>query len=358
MSMNKTSSGRFSKHSTALVAVIIAALVAACSPPGSNSADSVRLQSYAGGSMYLGYLTQALGNFDKEGVDVSIVEVSTGPQALNAMLSGSLDIGILNTFTVQPLLAQRQKLQVIGGHKGPYPQIIGSASLTETQWPQAVRQLKGRTIGVLALGGGEQAFCEIALRGAGLQPSDYTFVGTGSSQATGAALSTGRVDAGCVSDVPAASLISEGRPVLFSFLDRTSPASQYPADILSIGEDFSYIQMWSTTDWAAKNPESVDKVRRGMAKTVAWMNDPANFEELVSILEKSPFHVESFSDETFRKFVKDSIPLYSVMFTEQSRDTWMKLMPEAGFGTMPDADVWVAPTAPVSQADIDRLVGA
>ncbi|MDI9915369.1 ABC transporter substrate-binding protein [Rhodococcus sp. IEGM 1379] len=345
---------------TLSIAGLAVTTAVACSSTTGSSADdgTVRLQNYAAGSFYLNYLTEHLGNFDKEGLKVENVDVSTGVQATNALQSGSIDVALLSPFNVQPLIEDGQKLQATSGYKGPYTAIVGAKSMTETQWPNSIAQLKGSTIAVLAIGGAEQAMCEIVLNGAGLKPGDYTFVATGSGQAAGAAMSSGNANAGCLSDVPTATLTDSGYPLLFSFMNKTSPLSNYPAEVLAINSDFSGSQMWSKTDWVEKNPKTIDGLRRAFAKTIIWMNDPANFEELVSVLTTSPYHVDSLSDAAFAKFVKDSIPMYKIPFTEESRSTWMNIIDRFGNGPMPPVDQWVDPTTPATAADLDKLLSS
>lgn len=353
---------RAAKGVVAILALGLAAATACGSPSAGSGAGgggtTVRLQNYAGGSTYLAYLTKQLGFFEHEGLDVEIVDVSTGPQAANALLSGSLDAALLNPFLVEPLLSQGQKLELISGQKGPYPSLVGSKELTQTGWPRSLEQLKGKSIGVLALGGADQTMCEIALRGAGVDKRDVTFVATGSGQGTGAALSTGNVDAGCVSDVPTASLSAEGFPVLFDFVNPKDPVEEYPEEVRAVTGDFSYLQYWSRSEWAQKNPQKVDGLRRAFAKTVAWMRDPAHGDELVSIMSASPYHVETLADSTFADFVKRSVTLYHVRFSDDSARTWMHIMGDIRDTPMPPTSEWVDESTPATQAEVDELLTA
>ncbi|KXF50001.1 hypothetical protein AXA44_22010 [Rhodococcus sp. SC4] len=344
-----------------IVALALAAATGCGSPssgPGSGSGTTVRLQNYAGGSTYLAYLTKHLGFFEREGLDAEIVDVSTGPQAANALLSGSLDAALLNPFLVEPLLSQGQKLELISGQKGPYPALVGSKKMTETGWPRSLEQLKGKNIGVLALGGADQTMCEIALRGAGVGATDVTFVATGSGQGTGAALATGNVDAGCVSDVPTASLTADGFPVLFDFVNPQDPVEEYPEDVRAVTGDFSYLQYWSRTEWAQENPQKVDGMRRAFANTVAWMRNPANADELVSIMKESPYHVDTFPDEEFAEFIRGSVSLYNVGFSNESAQTWMHIMGDIRKTPLPPQTEWVEESTPTTQAEVDQLLTA
>lgn len=362
MSLSKIFTKRSTKHLAALTGLALAATLTACGSgaPGASAdgTSNVRMQTYASGSYYLGYVTDKLGNFKKEGVNVEFIDVNSGTQAANGLLSGSLDMAVLNPFIVQPLLAQGQKLQVVSGYKGPNSPLIGSKEFTDTSWPKSLLQLKGKTIGVVALGGTEQQLCQIALRGAGLANDDYTFVATGTSQGAGAALENGNTDAACLSDAPAAALVADGFPRLFSFTDRTSPDSTYTPEILAIDKHFSYSQVWAKPDWATNNAETVTKIRTAMAETIEWMNDPANLDELISILTNSQFRVQTLSEEEFAKYVEGSIKLNSVVFSQQTGDIWMKMAAESGKGDMPPVDTWVNSTTPATQADVDQLLAA
>ncbi|PRZ43974.1 ABC-type nitrate/sulfonate/bicarbonate transport system substrate-binding protein [Antricoccus suffuscus] len=340
----------------AIMSVSVAGLAACSSDDSSGGDNHVVLQEYTGGSEYLNYLTKELGNFKKAGIDAEIKDVSNGPQAVNAILAGSVDVAALNPTLTGPVLVKGKKLEVISGYKAAYPALTGTADMAGKEWPDSLLQLKGKTVGVIALGGADQAMCQIALRAAGVKDKDINWVATGSGQGTAAAMSSGKVAGSCASDSPTASLVASGLPELFSFVNPVQPQDIYPSELQDYMGTFSYLQAWVDSSWAEKNPKAVTGVQKAFALTIDWMNEPGNFDKLVSILKKSPYYIKTLSDEQFTGYVKRSIPMYNIQFTDKDAKTWTAMEKEFRDTTMPKSSAWVSSAVVKSTDDVQKLL--
>src|SRR5262249_46210749 len=142
-------------------------------------------------------IAEKQGFFGKNDLQAEFVPVATGPQAANALVSGSVDVGILAPANVAPLLVQNVRLTAVSGIQRMFVSLVGSKGMT-IKWPESLLQLKGKRIGVLALGAAGNILCEEAILAAGLKKGDYTFVGTGSELGSGTALEQGGTDAACI----------------------------------------------------------------------------------------------------------------------------------------------------------------
>jgi hypothetical protein len=56
-----------------------------------------------------------------------------------------------------------------------------------------------------------------------------------------------------------------------------------------------------------------------------WYRDPANLDELVSILKKS-VPVPALDDAEYKEMVKNSLPSFGVTIKDQSLQTWQRLL--------------------------------
>jgi len=60
-----------------------------------QATDLVKMQVYQGGPQILPLIAGKQGFFGKNDLQVEFVPVATGPQAANALVSGSVEVGIL-----------------------------------------------------------------------------------------------------------------------------------------------------------------------------------------------------------------------------------------------------------------------
>jgi ABC-type nitrate/sulfonate/bicarbonate transport system substrate-binding protein len=268
---------------------------------------------------------------------------------MNALLSGSVNFAIVAPLNTANILAKGEKLVAIGGMQRNYMSLVGLKG-AKTGWPDSLLQLKGKRIGVLALKGGNQLICEIALRAAGLKNEDFTFVATGSEIASAAALDQGQVDAVCTSTLSQVKLVQEGYPILFDFLNAGSPDAYPPALKAAIGLSFN--QFWARADWLAKNGDAVAKFRRAMAENDVWMKNPQNLGALVKELRGTAFDVPSASDQAYTDYVKLILSSIQLQVPASDPATWDGIVKTAFGINMPPAADWVAAGTPKSQDDV------
>lgn len=359
--MKPTTARNWSHFTTCLTVALLGAAAmaglgaASVTPATADDLTQLKLQIYNGGSQIPPLVAQTEGFFTKNGLEVELVPVQNGPQAINALLSGSVNFAIVAPLNTANLLAKGEKLSAVAGMQRNYMSIVGRKSAS-TSWPEALTQLHGKQIGVLALKGGNQLICEVALRAAGLSDSDYTFVATGGELASAAALEQGNVDAVCTSTLSQAKLIQEGYPVLFDFLAPGMDKSEYPPSLRGV-IGLSFNQYWATNDWLSKNADSVAKFRAAMAQADLWMKDPKNFGALVGILRGSIFDQPSANDEEFATYVRTILSSVQLQIPETDSDTWKGIVKTAFDQELPPASEWIAAGAPATEDDVVALAG-
>jgi NitT/TauT family transport system substrate-binding protein len=155
--------------------------------------------------------------------------------------------------------------------------------------------LKGKTI---MLGGPKDNtvyFFRVMARAHGLRDDDYDMVYAGSSSARYAALQAGGVDASLLTDPFDYQIEQEG----FQRFDNLRP--RY------IREDtYSGNGTIVRKDWAAAHVDETVRYVRAMLRTLAWLNDPANKDELFAIVgPRLNLSAETF-ERIYRRAVIDS----------------------------------------------------
>jgi ABC-type nitrate/sulfonate/bicarbonate transport system substrate-binding protein len=99
------------------------------------------------------YVGMDEGLFDREGFDVETIITSNAAEGVNAMLGGSVDVNAISSDAV--ILAQARGADVIAvaalTNRPPYSLLV-QPEMTR------IADLRGKTIGVSALGAGDVVF--------------------------------------------------------------------------------------------------------------------------------------------------------------------------------------------------------
>jgi NitT/TauT family transport system substrate-binding protein len=303
--------------------IILGTLASACgsasvSGKASSGLTTVRMQDYAL-PISLIKLGEQFGYFKKEGLNIVRVQTATGPEAMNALASGSVDTMFQAPPVVFPLLARGQKYTVFGAWRTNYLAIVGSKGMS-TSWPTSLRDLKGKTIGVLALGGADQMVCGVALRAAGLNPqTGVRWLATGSPAGTLAALENGSVSAVC-DDGPPTVLTAKGFPTLFNFHADAAVAKQYPASLRSV-IDIPYNGLWAKTSWVDSHKEVVQKLLTALSETMNYASNHVTL--LAKQFRKTTANIPQLNTSQFTAYVAQYLHEQQISFTPANAETWV-----------------------------------
>ena len=221
-----------------------------------------------GGKAALYYLplsiTERLGYFKDEGLEVEINDFQGGSKSMQALVGGSVDVAsgaYEHTISIQP---KGQTIQAFVA-QGRYPGFalgIGKARATAYKSP---KDLKGMKIGVTAPGSGTQTFVEYLLNKDGLKGSDVSFVGVGAAAAGAAAVRTGRIDAISNIDPLMTELESTGDVVIV--VDTRTTAGTLGV----FGSPMPAATLYTSKEFIAKNPRTVQALTNAMVRALLWI---------------------------------------------------------------------------------------
>ncbi len=243
-------------------------LIALCRP--ALAAEALEKKSLEIGTASLGltYLPVIIadrkGFFRDEGLSVEIAAFAGGSKALEALMGGSLDMvsgAYSNTLT---MAAKGQKLvEFVEQIRCPGFQVLVSrhsaASLT------APAGLKGMNIGVSAPGSSTNMVLNYVLAKNGVDPTDVSIIGVGTSAAAVAAMRSGQIDAIINSD-PVLTILEDAgdaRPIV----DMRSPG---PSEAV-FGGPYPEASVYATADFVRKNPHTVQAVTNAVVRAERWM---------------------------------------------------------------------------------------
>lgn len=149
------------------LAIGLSALTAA----SANAAESVRLAQNLAPISGLVIVAQAQGFFKKNGLDVTVINVTSGRAALEAVLGGSADIATTAEAPITAAVMAQQKIALLARME-----YSDDKTLTRTASNiKTLADLKGKRIAYTA-GTGSEIYTIALLAKAGLKPADVKLV--------------------------------------------------------------------------------------------------------------------------------------------------------------------------------------
>jgi len=178
--------------------LLAAAALAAPALRAQGRLEKSKVSIAVGGKAAFYYLpltiSEQLGYFKAEGLEVEISDFAGGSKALQALVGGSADVvsgAYEHTINMQ---AKNQFIQSIV-LMGRAPQIAIGVSTKSLPNYKGIADLRGRKIGVTAPGSSTNMVANLVLSRGGIKASEVSYVGVGTSAGALAALRSGQIDA-------------------------------------------------------------------------------------------------------------------------------------------------------------------
>ena len=260
--------------------------------------------------------------FEKNGLTVELVPISTGPAMTSAVASGS--VTFVNNSWDNLLVAVEQGLPVRGvagstvkvpfafiARKGlPLPHLAEG-------YPAVIKDLVGKNWGVLALGVSVQYMEQTLLTDAGYKPDDVTFLAVGLPNTARPALQRGTIDT-YLSVEPLPSIVAakhEGT-VILDLASNQGPEALH---------DLGYNGWWASTATIKNKPEVVTRFVKAMRDAYCWYSKPDNLDQVVAIMQRYA-KVPDLSADEYKAMVQRILPGFGPDITARTIDTWSKLL--------------------------------
>ena len=208
-----------------------------------------------GGKVALYYLpltiTERLGYFKDEGVNVRISDFPGGTRSLEAVVGGSADVvagAYEHTINMQ---SRKQHFQAFV-LSGAAPQITVAISSKLADKYRSPKDLKGLKVGVSAPGSSTNMVINYVLAQGGLKPTDVAIIGIGTGGATViAAIDQGKVDVISQTD-PAVTMLEKAGKVKLIAETRTPEGTAK-----LFGGPMPAASLYAPLDFVRKNPNTV-----------------------------------------------------------------------------------------------------
>jgi NitT/TauT family transport system substrate-binding protein len=294
--MEETMTRIFTRLAAALFALMVGTPIAL--------AES-RITIAVGGGACLCYLptvlAKQLGEFDKAGLNVELVDLKGGSDALKAVLGGSADV-VSGYFDHCVNLAAKKQELVSFVVYDRYPGLVLVVSPSHTAEIKSVKDLAGKKVGVSAPGSSTDFFLKYLLKKNGLDPMSASVIGVGLGATAVAAMEQGQIDAAVMLD-PSVTVLQGKHPDLMILADTRTQKDT----LATFGGEYPGGALYSTASWVASHEKETQALTNAIVSTLAWIHGHT----AEDIMAKMPEEMVGKDKQLYLAALKNTIPMYS-----------------------------------------------
>jgi len=209
-------------------------------------------------------LTQQLGYFQQEGLEVTLIDEASGQSSETQVLTGQVDAGsgsYNHTIELQAKGKQMESVVLLNVAPGE-AEIVSAKAASQIH---SVKDLKGKNLGVTELGSGTQTLTTALLHNAGITPDQVHFVPVGAGDTFIAALQQGKIDAGMTTEPTISRILATGAGKVL--VDLRTPQSTQTA----LGGSYPFICLFMNNTYVNSHKDVVQKLVNAYVKTLKWM---------------------------------------------------------------------------------------
>src|SRR5579863_2332049 len=280
------------------------ALLALAMISTSASAQS-KVTIAVGGGACLCYLptvlAKQLGEYEKAGLAVELVDLKGGSDALKAVLGGSADV-VSGYFDHCVNLAAKKQELVSFVVYDRYPGLVLVVSPSHTAEIKSVKDLAGKKVGVSAPGSSTDFFLKYLLKKNGIDPTSVAVIGVGLGATAVASVEQGQIDALVTLD-PTVTVLQGSHSDLRILSD-----TRTGKDTLDVfGGEYPGGALYSTAAWIAGHEKETQALTEAILATLAWIHSHSAEE----VMAKMPPEIVGKNTELYLAALKNTIPMYS-----------------------------------------------
>lgn len=278
-------------------------------------------------------LTEQLGYFQEEGLNVKLMSEPAGVNAENEMLAGAVTavVGFYD-HTIDLQSKGKEVKSIVQFAKVPGEVELVSAKEGETIKSPA--DFKGKNLGVTGLGSSTDFLTQYMAVKSGLKAGEYTLLPVGAGNTFIAAMQQSRISAGMTTDPTATQLVTSGQAKVLADMRNEAGTLQ------ALGGLYPAASLYASSQWIANHPNEVKKLARAFVKTMRFINTHSAEE----IADKMPPDYYGGNKTLYIAALKASLP----MFTADGR------MPAGGPETVLKVLATFKPNIKPAQIDLSR----
>ncbi len=246
-------------------------------------------------------LTQRLGYFDAEGLDVELLSEPAGVQAETALVSGQVQgaVGFYD-HTLDLQVKGKSVESVVQFSQAP-----GEVEIVSTKAAgkvKSAKDFKGKKLGVTGLGSSTDFLTKylLAVKN-GVNVSEFTPVAVGAGPTFVAALQQGSIDAGMTTDPTVATILDKKAGKIL--VDMRTPEGSQAA----LGGPYPSSSLYMQTDWVNGHKSTVQKMVNAFVKTLKWMSTHS----ATAIADKMPADYSQGNKFLYATAIKSTLPMFT-----------------------------------------------
>jgi NitT/TauT family transport system substrate-binding protein len=287
------------------LAATLAALVLSSGLMSGFALAQSKITLAVGGGSCLCYLptilAKQLGEFEKAGIAVEVVDFKGGSESLKAVIGGSADVVSGYFDHCVNLAAKGQSLQAFVVYDR-YPGFALVVSPQHTAEINSIKDLANKKVGVSAPGSSTDFFLKFMLAKNGVDPNSVAVIGVGLGATAVVAMEQGQIDAAIMLD-PAVTLL-QGKNKDLRILSDTRTQK----DTLAVfGGEYPGGALYTKADWIAAHEKEVQGMTNAIVATLKWIHTHTPEE----IMDKMPPEMVGKDKDLYLAALKSTIPMYS-----------------------------------------------
>jgi NitT/TauT family transport system substrate-binding protein len=301
---------RMAKFSAAAVAGVLALTsLTACSGASAAkdgaSGDSGKIKIMVGGLdkvIYLpAMLTQRLGYFKAEGLDVQLLSEPAGVQAETALVSGDVQgaVGFYDHTLDLQVKGKQVESVVQFSHAPGEVEVVSNKAAGDLKSP---KDFKGKKLGITSLGSSTDFLTKYLAVHHGVQVNEFSPVGVGAGQTFISALKQGSIQGGMTTDPTVAQVLDKKLGKIL--IDMRTPEGSKAA----LGGPYPSSSLYMSTEWVNSHKDTVQKLANAFVKTLKWMSTHTPEQ----IAAKMPAdYAQGGGKELYAQAIKSTLPMFT-----------------------------------------------
>ncbi|HEX7683175.1 MAG TPA: ABC transporter substrate-binding protein [Trinickia sp.] len=283
---------------------LASALLFGMASHGAMAADNGKITIMVGGISKLIYLpaklTEQLGYFKDEGLDVELESQPAGVDAENELLAGAVQavVGFYDhTIDLQAKGKETEAIVVFG-------QVPGEVELVSTKAANTVKSMadvKGKTLGVTGLGSSTSFLTQYLASQHGIESSQFTMLPVGAGPTFIAAIKQSRIDAGMTTEPTVSKLVHDGDAKVLVDM-RTVEGTK-----AALGGTYPAASLYVQSAWVATHKAEAAKLAHAFVRTMQFIHTHSAEE----IAAKMPADYQK-DKALYVSALKASLPMYTV----------------------------------------------
>jgi len=272
---------------------------------GAHAADESgeKITIMVGGITKLIYLparlTEQLGYFKDEGLNVELLSQPAGVDAENELLAGAVQgvVGFYDhTIDLQTKGKEVKAIVVFGQVPGEVEMVSSKAADTI----KSMADVKGKTLGVTGLGSSTSFLTQYLASQHGIGSSDYSMLPVGADASFIAAIKQGRINAGMTTEPTVSALQKSGDAKVLVDM-RTVDGTR-----AALGGTYPAASLYVQDAWAASHKAQAAKLAHAFVRTMQFIHTHSAEE----IAGKMPADYQK-DKELYVSALKASLPMYT-----------------------------------------------